>query len=131
MSPDIRQRIALEAARIIAGQNYLSIAEARRKVAKRLGRTKRQQLPDNQEIEDVLLEYQQLFQSQHQPAELKQLRELASTAMRSLKAFHPLLTGAVLTGSADAGIIRRHLFSETTDRGDTVVPGPKNPLGRV
>ncbi len=61
MSPDIRQRIALEAARIIAGQNYLSIAEARRKVAKRLGRTKRQQLPDNQEIEDALLEYRNCF----------------------------------------------------------------------
>lgn len=116
MSPDIRQQIALEAARIIADQSYLSIAEARRKAAKRLGCTKRQQLPDNQEIEIALLEYQQLFQSQHQPAELKRLRELASTAMRSLKAFHPLLTGAVLTGSADAATaIRLHLFSETTE----------------
>lgn len=116
MSPDIRQRIALEAARILAGQGYLSIADARRKAAMRLGCTKRQQLPDNQEIETALLEYQQLFQSQRQPAELKQLRELASTAMRSLKAFHPLLAGSVLTGSADTGTaIRLHLFSETTE----------------
>ena len=116
MSPDIRQRIALEAARILADQGYLSIADARRKAAMRLGCMKRQHLPDNQEIETALLEYQQLFQSQHQPAELKRLRELASTAMRSLTAFHPLLTGPVLTGSADAGTaIRLHLFSDTTE----------------
>lgn len=116
MSPNIRQQIALEAARILADQSYLSISDARRKAASRLGCKNRQQLPDNQEIESALLEYQQLFQSQHQPAELKRLRKLASTAMHSLKVFHPLLTGSVLTGSADTGTaITLHLFSETTE----------------
>jgi hypothetical protein len=98
-TPHIRQRIAAQAAQLIA-EHHLSYAQARDKAAKRLNCTNRHELPENREIEVALREHQQLFQVARQPEQLKSLRETALNAMRTLNSFNPLLIGQVLSGTA-------------------------------
>lgn len=99
---DLRHQIALQAARILAEQRYLSYDEARSKAARHLGAdNNRRNLPDNQEIELALKEYQAIFQSDRQPNALRKLRQQAVNAMQMLERFQPRLTGDVLSGTAD------------------------------
>ena len=82
-------------------------AYAKHKAARQAGLTDANALPDNREIESALREYQGLYQSDNQPAELRQLREVAVKVMREFAEFRPLLVGAVLNGTANQ-------FSEVT-----------------
>ncbi len=113
---EIRRHIAHHAARMLAEQECLDFQDARRKASARLGCRDQRQLPDNREIEQALREYQQLYLRDSQSAALKQLREVAIQAMRSLGAFDPHLTGPVLDGTANANCpVRLHLFADTSE----------------
>ncbi|MCP3727184.1 UDP-N-acetylmuramate--alanine ligase [Paraburkholderia sp. CNPSo 3272] len=98
----VREEIALAAARMIA-EDGLDYATAKRKAARQVvGETRIEGtwLPDNDQIEEEIREYQALFQSDSQPAVLRRLREIALEWMQRLEAFNPFLTGAVLNGTA-------------------------------
>ena len=96
---NLRRHLAYIAARMIAedGADY---ATAKRKAASQAGLADMNILPDNQEIEEALREYQDLYQKEEQPAHLRRLREVAVRVMREFAAFRPALVGSVLSGTA-------------------------------
>ncbi|WP_321801474.1 UDP-N-acetylmuramate--alanine ligase [Caballeronia sp. J97] len=98
----VREEIAIAAARMIA-EDGLDYSTAKRKAARQVvGESKigGEFLPDNDQIEEEIREYQALFQSDSQPAVLRRMREAALDWMERLKPFDPYLTGAVLNGTA-------------------------------
>lgn len=98
--PQLRASIAAAAARMIA-QDGADYSSAKRKAARQiLGSSRSCTLPDNAQIEQEVRLYNALFLSDTQPARLLHLRRLALQAMRALAQFHPMLTGAVLNGTA-------------------------------
>ena len=96
----MREQLAHHAARLMAENGITDHAFAKRKAARQLGAPDTQHLPSNQEIDQALRSFRALFQHEHHPVILKQLREQALAAMRLLEPFHPYLTGSVLDGSA-------------------------------
>lgn len=96
---NVRRHLAYIAARMIAedGADY---ATAKRKAASQAGLADLNMLPDNQEIEEALREYQGLYQKEDQPAHLRHLREVAVKVMREFDDFRPALVGSVLSGTA-------------------------------
>jgi hypothetical protein len=98
----VREEIAIAAARMIA-EDGLDYQTAKRKAARQVvGEAKigGEFLPDNDQIEEEIREYQAIFQSDSQPAVLRKMRETALDWMQKLEAFGPYLTGAVLNGTA-------------------------------
>lgn len=91
----------------MAEEGVQDYAYAKQKAARQAGLEDSHALPDNREIEAALREYQGLYQSENQPAELRELREVAVKAMRELEEFRPMLVGPVLNGTANQ-------FSEVT-----------------
>ncbi len=115
-SDQLRARVASEAARLLASDQSLGVAAARRKAARRLGCDDRRQGPDNGEILEALASYQALFRGEAQPAALARLREVALAAMEAMARFEPRLVGPVLTGTADVGSrVSIRLFVETPE----------------
>ena len=115
-SSQLRHQIALEAARILADQRYLSFAEARTKAAAHLKIHNKNHLPDNLEIEAALREYQSIFLTHRQPEALTRLRQQAINAMQLFSQFHPRLTGDVLSGSADEDSpVQIFLYTDTPE----------------
>lgn len=96
----MREQIAHLAAKLMAEGGITDHALAKRKAAKQLGASDTQHLPGNQEVDDALHSYRALYQRDSHPAALRQLREEALNTMRLLSAFHPYLTGSVLSGTA-------------------------------
>jgi hypothetical protein len=98
----VREEIAIAAARMIA-EDGLDYSTAKRKAARQVvgeARIEGAWLPDNDQIEEEIREYQTLFQGESQPAVLRRLREVALDWMQRLAEFNPYLTGAVLNGTA-------------------------------
>ena len=98
----LRAQIAVVAARLVA-QDGADYAVAKRKAATHvLGDAPAASgvLPDNAQIEEEVLRYQELFQASTQPARLLHLRTIALQVMDALAQFNPYVTGPVLTGSA-------------------------------
>lgn len=99
----LRAQIAAAAARLIAadGADY---ATAKRKAARQVlgeaGGANTGVLPDNHQIEEEVRLYHALFNAHTQPARLFRLRTVALQVMEALEQYNPLLTGAVLNGSA-------------------------------
>jgi hypothetical protein len=111
-----RQRIAYEAARMLADGLCQDIRTARQKAAERTGIVSRSELPTEGEIELALKAQQSLFQHGKQPVVLSHLRQQAVAAMKTLARFSPHLVGPVLNGTAEPyNKIQLHLFSETTE----------------
>lgn len=84
-------------------EDGLDYSTAKRKAARQVvGETRvdGSWLPDNDQIEEEIREYQSLFQGDSQPAVLRRLREIALDWMQRLEPFNPYLTGAVLNGTA-------------------------------
>ncbi len=96
----IRQRIAAVAARLMAEDGIDDFALAKRKAARQVGAGASQVLPGNEEIEEHLRAYQALYQGDEQREHLRELRLQAAAIMRELAAFHPYLSGQVLSGIA-------------------------------
>jgi hypothetical protein len=97
---NLRRQIAYLAARLMAEHGIADYGAAKHKAAREAGLSDANLLPDNQEIEEALREYQGLYQSDEQPAHLQRLREVAVKVMREFEQFRPALVGAVLTGTA-------------------------------
>jgi hypothetical protein len=99
----VRDEIATVAARLIA-EDGLDYSTAKRKAARQIlgeSRAAGEWLPDNEQIEEEIREYQALFQSDSQPLALQTLRTVALDWMHRLADFQPFLTGAVLNGTAN------------------------------
>ncbi len=96
----MREQIAHQAAKLMAEGGITDYALAKRKAAKQLGASDTQHLPNNQEVDDALHSYRTLYQQDTHPVTLRLLRAEALDAMRRLSAFHPYLTGSVLSGTA-------------------------------
>jgi hypothetical protein len=92
--------IAVTAARLIVEEG-MEYGAAKRRAARDLGLNARNgELPGNDEIEDEVRAYLDLFHADTQPAELAELRRIAALWMEKLAAFRPHLTGAVWRGTA-------------------------------
>ena len=97
---NLRLRLAYMAARLMAEDGVADYGTAKSKAARQAGLSDANLLPDNQEIEAALREYQGLYQKDDQPAHLRQLREVAVKVMRDFADFRPVLVGSVLSGTA-------------------------------
>ena len=115
----MRQRLALEAARIMVDEGLRDYYQAKRKAAERLGAASTQNMPRNREIQDAVGDYQRLFQGESQAQRLRLLRETARSAMRFFDRFRPRLVGAVLDGTAgEWSEVTLHVFAETPEEID-------------
>jgi len=91
--------IAATAARMIVEEG-LEYGPAKHRALKALGLPGRTRLPGNDEVEDQVREYIELFCADTQPGELAALRQLALSWMERLAEFRPHLAGAVWRGTA-------------------------------
>lgn len=111
----MRSHLAYLAARLMAEDGIQDYATAKRKAARQAGAPDTGELPDNQEIEAALREYQTLYQADEQPEILRHLREVAVEAMEFLAEFNPQLVGSVLTGTAtEHSDINLQLFADSS-----------------
>lgn len=95
---EIRQKIILEAARIMAEEGVRDFQSAKRKAAHRLSLPEDKNWPGNAEIEAALKQHLALFQKDW-PRTVQGLREEALEAMALLEQFAPKLVGEVLSGA--------------------------------
>ena len=110
---NIRSHIAYLAARLMAEDGVADYGAAKQKAARQAGLADANLLPDNQEIEEALREYQELYQKDDQPAHLRHLREVAVKVMREFEGFRPALVGAVLSGTAGQfSDVNLHLYTD-------------------
>jgi len=99
MTSDTAQEIAATAARLVVEEG-LEFGPAKRRAVRELGLSPRQALPDNETLENEVIDYVQLFCADSQPQELLALRRLALVWMQRLQEFRPHLSGAVWRGTA-------------------------------
>jgi DNA-binding transcriptional regulator YbjK len=110
----MRERIAQLAARLMAVDGIDDFALAKRKAARQAGAPDTRNLPNNEEVEQALRAYQQLYQADEQQARLRRLRQNAREMMQQLAQFDPHLSGSVLSGSAGKySDINIHLFTDS------------------
>lgn len=111
-----RQRVAYEAARLIAKHGLQDYQLAKLKAAQQLGIRDEASLPRNSEVQEQLRDYQRLFQGEEQPRQLRLRREAAVEAMRFFEEFEPRLVGSVLDGTADGhSSVTVHVFHDDAD----------------
>lgn len=111
----MREQLAHQAAKLIAEAGIADFASAKRKAARQLGASDTQHLPSNKEVELALQSYRALYQQDSHPDILYQLRLEALNHMQLLAAFHPYLTGSVLSGTAgELSDINLILFADDT-----------------
>ena len=96
---NLKSEIAATAARMVVEEG-LEYGPAKRRAVKQLGLPGRTALPDNDEVEESVREYIELFCADTQPDELEALRRLALTWMERLAQFRPYLGGAAWHGTA-------------------------------
>lgn len=96
----MRERIAQQAARLIAEDGLQDYSLAKLKAARQIGAPDTHNLPNNSEVEQALRDYQSLYQKDEQSERLRQLRRQALDMMRLLERFDPYLVGSVLDGTA-------------------------------
>lgn len=110
---ETRQRLAHEAARLMAEGGIRDFHQAKTRAAARLGVLDAAALPRNAEIEEALREYQRLFLGDRRLQDLQRKREAALEAMAFFERFDPRLVGAVLDGSADShSAVCLHLYCD-------------------
>ncbi len=127
----LRQELAQMAAKFIAVDGINDFLFAKKKAAEQLGIQQSKLYPSNKEIEDALINYQQLFQSESQPKALEQIRDTAIRAMSLFKDLHPYLVGPVLNGTANIySEITLHIFIDTPEQIDTLLIDSRIPFER-
>jgi hypothetical protein len=113
----VRQRIAEEAARIMANEGVGDYHTAKRKAAQRLGQEDGRHLPSNREIEKALGNYIQLHHAQDLPETLHIQLRVAFETMRLLADFDPRLAGALLQGIATIySEVQIHTFPDNPEQ---------------
>jgi hypothetical protein len=111
---EMRSRIAHLAARLMAVDGIDDYALAKRKAARQIGAPDTRNLPTNDEVEQALVSYQQLYQADEQKARLAHLRRSARGMMALMSRFNPHLSGPVLSGSAGKyADVDIHLFADS------------------
>ncbi|WP_255556599.1 hypothetical protein ABZN20_15145 [Methylococcus sp. ANG] len=111
-----RSHLAWAAARLMAEQGIDNPQQALNKAAARLGQADRRRLPEPEEVDAALIEYNRLFRPATQNAELDRQRLLALEAMEFLAEFDPRLTGAALDGTAGRhSSITLHVFADAPE----------------
>ena len=141
MAGTLSNDIAVAAARLIVEEG-LEYGPAKRRAARDLRPGARQaDLPGNDEVEEEVRAYLELFHADSQPAELAELRRIAARWMERLAAFRPHLTGAVWRGTATRlNSVRLELFCDDSKsaelalidmRIDYEVGSADGPRGRV
>jgi len=96
---NLKSEISAVAARLVVEEG-LDYGAAKRRALRQLGLPARCALPDNDQIEDAVLEHIALFCADTQASELIALRRLALLWMQRLASFSPHLGGAVWHGHA-------------------------------
>jgi hypothetical protein len=96
----LRGHIAHIAARLMAVDGIDDLALAKRKAARQAGAPDTRSLPTNEEVEEALRAYHQLYLPDEQQARLRHLRTRAVEMMGTLEQFNPFLSGSVLRGNA-------------------------------
>jgi hypothetical protein len=96
---ELMQDIAACAARMVVEEG-LEYGAAKRRAVKTMRLPQRVALPDNDLIEQQVIDYIDLFCAETQPQELLALRRHALLWMGRLQAFRPHLSGAVWRGTA-------------------------------
>ncbi|MCA1804415.1 MAG: hypothetical protein LC646_03485 [Xanthomonadaceae bacterium] len=125
----MRQRLAQEAARLMAEEGVQDFFAAKRKAAERLGAPHTQNMPRNKEIEEALQDYQRLFLGAEGAEQLRRLREAAVQAMRFFAPFEPRLAGSVLAGTAGAhSDVNLHLFADAPEEVNLFLMGAGIPF---
>lgn len=97
---DTRAQIAYLAARIMAEDGIEDYGLAKKKAARQAGVADARQLPGNDEIDQALKAYRDIYHADSHRERLAELREIAVRAMTELDSFNPHLIGAVLNGNA-------------------------------
>ena len=102
LGPDGAERASLAqvAARMIAEHGIDDWGAAKRKAARELGLPERAALPGDDEIEDALAEYAEIFGGERHRAMLRTRRAEALVWLRNLARFEPRLVGGVAAGWA-------------------------------
>ncbi|MDF9391024.1 hypothetical protein ELQ36_00595 [Methylococcus capsulatus] len=86
------------------------------KAVARFGPIDKHRLPEPEEIDAALIEYNRLFRPATQNAELARQRVLALEAMEFLAEFDPRLTGAALEGTAGRhSVITLQVFADAPE----------------
>jgi len=114
MSSTFTAELAATAARLVVEEG-MEYGPAKRRAAKVLGRHSARpgELPSNDEVEDEVRVYLDLFCAESQPTELAALREVAALWMERLAEFRPHLTGAVWRGTATRlSSVHLHLYCD-------------------
>ncbi|NWG87984.1 MAG: nucleotidyltransferase [Hydrogenophilaceae bacterium] len=96
----LRLRIAQVAAQLMAEHGIRDYAFAKRKAARQLGVTDTHALPGNEEIDEALRSYHALYSPDEHAETLRAQREQALAVLEAFGQFSPMLTGAVLSGTA-------------------------------
>ena len=101
MNSTLSDELAAMAARLVV-EDGMEYGQAKRKAVRTLGRrTPRQaELPSNEQVEDEVRAYIEIFCAETQPAELRALRGVAAEWMARLAEFRPHLSGAAWRGTA-------------------------------
>jgi hypothetical protein len=112
-----RLELAHAAARLIAVDGINDFLAAKKKAAEQLGLPVNRHLPTNVEVEQALVEYQTLFQSEASAGHVYQRRRVAVGAMRLLQDFAPVLVGPVLNGTAThQSPVDLHVFTDEPEQ---------------
>lgn len=110
-----RERLAHEAARMMAESGIEDFGLAKRKAAERLGIRGMGALPTNAEIQVCLAERLRIFEPETR-GRLENLRRIAADVMLELEAFAPRLVGAVLAGTVTiASGVELHVFADAPE----------------
>lgn len=102
MTESLTEEIAVTAARLVV-ESGLEYGAAKHKAARALtrrGGAARVDMPSNEQVEDEVRAYIELFLGDTQPGELAALRDVALLWMERLAEFRPHLSGAVWRGTA-------------------------------
>jgi hypothetical protein len=115
-SSELRERLAQEAARLMAESGIEDFGLAKRKAAERLGARGAGALPTNAQIEASLVERLRLFEPEAHDRRLAERRRIAADVMLELEGFEPRLVGAVLAGTATINSpIELHVFADAPE----------------
>src|SRR5262245_13707610 len=111
-----RERLAHEAARVMAESGIEDFGLAKRKAAERLGIRRAGALPTNAEIQVCLAERLRIFEPENTQGGLAVLRRVAADVMLELGAFAPRLVGRVLAGTVTiASGVELHVFADAPE----------------
>jgi len=109
-----RDKIAIEAAKILAEGFVQDYHAAKLKAVKQLGYPDSIDLPANTEVESALKSYQAIFEPSDHEKLIAAMRGEALQAMKLFRDYDPRLTGSVLEGTATRySPIEIQLFSES------------------